>query len=140
MLALLRGFAIGAAQSQARRRRCAQPRRGYGLEELWGLMADGSPLGDERRRASAEAALGEILTRSTARRTAAAYLQRCLRQLEAGTSVPQCRPQRGGSSPPPVEAAAQDARARRLASALEAIAGRPQPAKAVEVARPREVQ
>ena len=98
VLALLRGFAIGAAQSQAVAGVVPSPGEGYGLEELWGL-SDGSLLGDELR-ASAEAALGEILTWIHGASHRGPYLQRCLRQLEAGTSVPRASASRGGSSPP----------------------------------------
>ena len=123
VLALLRGFAIGAAQSQAVAGVVPSPGEGYGLEELWGLMADGSPLGDELR-ASAEAALGEILTWIHGASHRGPYLQRCLRQLEAGTSVPQClRLSRRILSSFPSKPPRKKGASETLASALELLAG-----------------
>ena len=131
-----------------RRRRVAKavagalpsPGEGYGLEELWGLMADGSPLGDELR-ASAEAALGRFSRGPTARRTAARASSVASASSRRARRCRSASASRGGSSPRSRRSRrARAARPRRSSSALESpLAGSRQPPRRA-VRRPRAVQ
>jgi ubiquitin C-terminal hydrolase len=84
-LTLLRGFAVAGISSL---HNCHADRRWYGLEELWDLMADSSPVSPELRHMAA-GFLADLLTWVHCAPQRQPSLLRCVAQLESGESVPQ---------------------------------------------------
>ena len=84
-LSLLRGFSVSAIPSP---QNPPKGKRWYGIDELWQLMQEGSPVSVELRRMASNV-LGDMLTWQPCATQRQAMLVRCVRQLQLGSSVPQ---------------------------------------------------
>ena len=84
-LSLLRGFAISAISSPHNPQKA---KVWFGMEELWELMQEGSPVSSELRML-AGTVMQDLLGWQHCATQRGVFLVRCVEQLRAGVSVPQ---------------------------------------------------